>query len=161
MVPAQPPSGMSGKSGSVVPGLTLTAASAANRAGAETFFCCGFFFATGTSSVLPATCLRHRLSFGAVSAISVSATDSADSPQNQGEGQAQEQAGHDREVEAEVLPLDADVAGHPAQPGGGRRKEEDQPDPCDNQAEAREHPADGCVIVHGSASFRPGNPSSI
>src|SRR5262245_24762996 len=135
MVPAQPPSGMSGKSGSVVPGLTLTAASAANRAGAETFFCCGFFFATRTSSVFPATCLQHRLSSGAVSA-----TESADGPQNQGQDQAEEQARHDREGEAEVLPLDADVARQPAQPGDGRRKQDDQPDPCDNQAEAQERP---------------------
>src|SRR5207302_6315197 len=38
IVPAQPPSGMSGKSGSVVPGFTRTCAPAANRAGVRGFF---------------------------------------------------------------------------------------------------------------------------
>src|SRR5438874_1895419 len=44
MVPAQPPSGMSGKSGSVVPGFTRTCAPAANRAGVRGIF--SFFLAT-------------------------------------------------------------------------------------------------------------------
>src|SRR5262249_36952465 len=40
IVPAQPPSGMSGKSGSVVPGFTRTCAPGANRAGVRAFFSC-------------------------------------------------------------------------------------------------------------------------
>src|SRR5260370_24339870 len=43
IVPAQPPSGMSGKSGSVVPGFTRTCAPAANRAGGRGFFSFLFF----------------------------------------------------------------------------------------------------------------------
>src|SRR5438552_5566421 len=43
IVPAQPPSGMSGKSGSVVPGFTRTCAPVANRAGVRGFFSFLFF----------------------------------------------------------------------------------------------------------------------
>src|SRR5512144_3083478 len=49
IVPAQPPSGMSGKSGSVVPGFTRTCAPAANRAVVRAVF--SFFLATAVPPV--------------------------------------------------------------------------------------------------------------
>src|SRR5438132_6911141 len=58
IVPAQPPNGMSGKSGSVVPGFTRTCAPAANRAGVRGLLSFLFFLATAGPPVSLLAILR-------------------------------------------------------------------------------------------------------
>src|SRR6266508_6987741 len=58
IVPAQPPSGMSAKSGSVVPGFTRTCAPAVNRAGVRGVFSFLFFLLIATAPVSLLVILR-------------------------------------------------------------------------------------------------------
>src|SRR5205807_2934942 len=61
IVPVQPPSGMSGKSGSVVPGFTRTCTPVANRAGVRGFFSFLFFLTmTGPPLSLPVILQEKR-----------------------------------------------------------------------------------------------------